>query len=245
MTIENDEQLQKLKEIGAIVGDTLRMLGTYVRDGITTMELDDIATRELARLGARSAPRLVYNFPGTTCISVNNEAAHGVPSDRVLREGDLVNIDVSAEKDGFFADTGASFAVGTIDNRAQHLLTTGQTALRKACFKARGRQKLRVIGKTVEQCVTKAGFSIIRDLSGHGVGRSIHEEPSVLNYDHPSGNLRLKKGDVIAIEPVISTGPEHIDTAPDGLTYIVPEGHLCAQFEHTIVVTDRAPIILT
>ena len=245
MTIENDDQLQKLKQIGAIVGDTLRLLGRHVTAGITTQELDDIASRELARLGARSAPRLVYDFPGTTCISINNEAAHGVPSNRVLQEGDVVNIDVSAEKDGYFADTGRSFAVGVIDTRARRLLETGQTALRKACFKARSKQKLRVIGKTVENCVTDAGFSVIRDLSGHGVGRSIHEEPSVLNYDHPSGNMRLRKGDVIAIEPVISTGPGFIDTAADGLTYVVPEGHICAQFEHTIVITDRAPIILT
>lgn len=245
MTVDGPDELEKLKEIGAICRDVLRAMGAAVRPGVTPRELDTLGGEMLAARGARSAPILAYDFPGHTCISVGDAIAHGIPSDEPLVEGELVNIDVSAEKDGFFGDTGASFAVGAISDELQALLNATQTAQRKAMFAARAGQPINIIGKTVQREAEKHGLKVIEGLNGHGVGAWIHEEPSVPNIYYRREKTKLKEGQVITIEPFLATKSHQYAEDPDGWTLRLAQGGYGAQFEHTFVVTKGAPIVLT
>lgn len=220
-------------------------MAAQVAPGISTRELDEIGRRVLQRHGARSAPQLAYGFPGTTCISINNELAHGIPSARKLRAGDLVNIDVSAELDGYWADSGASYAVGAVKPRLQQLLSATKAALSDAMNEVRAGARLSNIGRAVERRAKKAGFKVVRDLCGHGVGRHIHEEPSVPNTFDPRDTTVLREGLVITIEPFLTTGATRIFEAEDGWTLCTPDGSIGAQFEHTMIVTRGAPIVVT
>lgn len=246
MSIENEQDLIALMRIGRIVGLTLQHMGAAIRPGMTTAELDDIGARFMAQHGARSAPILAYKFPGHTCISLNDEAAHGIPGARIIKPGDLVNIDVSAEKDGYFADTGGSFAVEPVSAEKQRLLTTARKALDAALSAVRAGQPLNVIGKAVEKVARPAGYSILRELGGHGVGRSLHEPPhAVPHFFNPRARQRLTEGMVLTIEPFLTTGATHIKTDADGWTLRTVDGSLSAQYEHTIVVTPGKPILVT
>jgi len=245
MTIDGPEQLEKLREIGAICRDVLAAMGALVRPGVTPRELDEIGGKMLAERGAKSAPMLAYNFPGHTCISVGDAVAHGIPGDIPLKEGELCNIDVSAEKDGIFADTGSSFAVGAIAPELQQLLKSTKTALRKAMFAARAGQPINVVGKAVEKEAKKHGFQIIEGLNGHGVGKWIHEEPTVPNTYVPSARTKLVAGQVLTIEPFLTTKSRQYIEDADGWTLRLSEGGFGAQFEHTFVVTKGAPIVVT
>ena len=205
MSIDGPEDLAGLKRAGAAVAEARDLMGAAVAEGISTAELDALGREVLERHGARSAPRLAYDFPGTTCISVNDALAHGIPSrSTVLREGDLVNIDVSAELDGYWADTGASFPVGPVSPAATRLLAATRHALRDALAEARADQPLRNLGRAVQRRARKSGFRVIRNLAGHGVGRSIHEEPSVPNGYEPRNRTVLHEGLVIAVEPFLA-----------------------------------------
>jgi methionyl aminopeptidase len=177
MSVESAYDLQALKRIGRIVAQTLQEMAAALKPGMTTRQLDAIGAARLKRHGARSAPSLCYDFPGATCISVNEEVAHGIPGERVVRPGDLVNIDVSAELDGYFADTGASFPVPPVPERINRLCGAGRSALRQAIEAARSGTPIRRIGRTYARVAQREGFTLIRNLSGHGVGRHIHEEP--------------------------------------------------------------------
>lgn len=245
MTIETQEDVEALRRIGKIVHNILNEMLGAVCPGISTKELDKIAERRFEELGAYSAPKSCYDFPGFTCISVNNEAAHGIPSDRVLKNGDLVNIDVSAEMDGYFADTGASTSVGTPNPTVKNLLDTTQKALKQALFTARAGMPISSVGKKVETIANKAGLMVVENIGGHGVGRNIHEEPRIVNYFDKHNKEVFKKGQVVAIEPILSTNANYCEEEDDGWTLAVPEGGLVAQFEHSIIITDSAPIILT
>ena len=245
MTVENEKDLSGLKKIGHIIALTLREMGDAVRVGMTTAELDEIGGRCLNKHGARSAPFLTYGFPGATCISLNNEAAHGVPGNRMIRPGDLVNIDVSAELGGYYADASTTVLVPPIDPLKQKLCGCTRTARQKAIASARAGRPLNVIGKTIEAQARRCGFHVIRDLPGHGVGRSLHEEPTVLGYYLPSATRRLTEGLVITIEPFLSTGANHIVEGRNGWTLETPDGSLSAQYEHTIVVTRGSPLVVT
>ena len=245
MTVDGPEQLEKLREIGAICRDVLRAMAAKIRPGITPKMLDDMAGNMLTERGAQSAPILAYDFPGHTCISVGDAIAHGIPSDIPLKEGELVNIDVSAEKDGFFGDTGASFPVGKVSDELKTLLKATETAQRKAMFAARAGQPVNVVGKAVEREAKKYGLKIIEGLNGHGVGGWIHEDPSVPNIYYPSERTRLKEGQVITIEPFLATKSHQYAEDTDGWTLRLAQGGFGAQFEHTFVVTKGAPIVLT
>jgi methionyl aminopeptidase len=246
MTIEHDDDLVGLQRVGAVVADARDTMLAAVEPGISTGELDAIGRRILRSHGARSAPRLAVGFPGTTCISINDEAAHGVPSTmRKLREGDLVNIDVSAELDGYWADTGASVGVGEVSEVARRLLDATRAANGDAVAAARAGRPLRHIGRAVERRARRSGFTVIANLCGHGVGRTIHESPSVPGVEDPSDPTVLWDGLVIAIEPFLSTGATYAVEGADGWTLRTPDGSLAAQFEHTVVVTTGDPIVLT
>jgi methionyl aminopeptidase len=245
MTIEGEKDLLGLMRIGRIVGLTLQLMRSHLKIGMTTAELDAIGAEFLKKEGARSAPILAYKFPAATCISLNDEAAHGIPGKRVIHPGDLVNIDVSAELDGYFADTGATFPMPPTNIRQQKLCDCAQGALQKAIESARAGQPINAVGRAVETYVTKAGFSIIRDLPGHGVGRKLHEPPSVLNYFDKRLKQPFREGMVITLEPFVATGAKRIVTQEDGWTLKTPDGSLCAQYEHTVVITKDRPILVT
>ena len=245
MTIDGPEDLEKLREICGICRDVLKALGEMVRPGVTPKELDEIGGRMLAERGAQSAPIFVYNFPGHTCISVGDAVAHGIPGDEPLVEGQLVNIDVSAEKDGYFGDTGASFGVGEIAPHLQKLLDVTKDTQRKAMYAARAGQPVNAVAKVVEREAKKHGFKVIEGLNGHGVGKWIHEDPSVPNVYYPSDRYRLKEGQVITIEPFLATHSDQYYEDSDGWTLRLADGGHGAQFEHTFVVTKGAPIVLT
>jgi methionyl aminopeptidase len=245
MSVETEEELEGLRRAGRVVAEALRAMRAAVREGISTAELDDVAARVLREHGARSAPSVVYGFPGTTCISVNQEVVHGVPGSRRLRGGDLVTLDVTVELDGYYADAAVTVGVPPVPELAQRLLTCAEAAFWRAARAARAGERLSAIGGKVEAEVRRHGFEVFRDICGHGIGRSIHEEPSVCNYYDPRERRRLSEGLVIAVEPLVSAGARYTRTGADGWTLSSADGSLSAHYEHTIVVTKGAPILLT
>ncbi|MEW9502231.1 type I methionyl aminopeptidase [Jeotgalibacillus marinus] len=245
MIVKTDQELEALKKIGAIVAEIRDEMRAATKPGITTKELDEIAGKKFAEYGAISGPKGEYNFPGYTCISVNDEVAHGIPSDRVIKDGDLVNIDVSGSLDGYFADTGISFLIGE-NPQLIKLCETAEKAFWEAVKKAKAGSKKNQLGKAVSRVARENGYKVIRNLTGHGVGKSLHEAPDhVLNYYDAWDNELLQNGTVIAFEPFISLGADFVEEQGDGWTYKTPDGSLVAQIEHTIVITKGEPIILT
>jgi methionyl aminopeptidase len=245
MTIETQEELAGLQKIGRIVGQTLQEMKRQLRPGMTTTELDKIGATILARYGANSAPKLTYGFPGTTCISINEEAAHGIPGARIIQPGDLVNIDVSAELGGYFADTATTIPVPPTTAMQYKLCKCAQNALKKAIGAARAGRPVNAIGKASETVAHRCGFTVIRNLPGHGVGHHLHEEPTVPGFYNPMARQRLTKGLVITVEPFLSIGADLVVECDDGWTLKTPDHSLSAQYEHTIVITDGRPMVLT
>lgn len=247
MSIKQEFELRGMQKVSEAVAFTLREMIRYAQPGITTKELDDYGARLLADYGARSAPFLTYSFPGYTCISLNNEFCHGIPSEkRVLKEGDLVNIDVSAELSGFWADNGGSFVLGEDINQHQKLVDASKHILKKSIDNIKGGVRISDIGYLMETEAKKLGYKVIRNLGGHGVGRSLHEEPGdLLNYKDRYDHRRFRKNSVVAIETFISTTSTYAETLNDGWTMVGNRGGFMAQHEHTILVTDGKPVILT
>jgi methionyl aminopeptidase len=245
MSIGDERDLAGLMAAGRVVRFTLEAMRAAVRPGITTAELDRIAARVMDAHGARSAPILVYGFPGATCISVNDEIVHGIPSPRSLAEGDLVKLDVTVEKDGYMADAAITVAVGRVTPEAAALVGTAERALIAGLAAAHAGRRVRDIGRAVEAVVRADGCSVVRSLTGHGIGRTIHEQPLVPNYDDPADDTRLTDGLVITIEPIITMGTGEMRETSDGWTICSADGTLAAHVEHTIVVRDGAPLLLT
>jgi methionyl aminopeptidase len=245
MSITSPEQFEKLRTCGMIVGKALRAMAAAVRPAITTAELCEIASRELAKHGARSAPRIVYGFPGDVCISVNDEVVHGIPGERVLRPGDLVKLDLTAEKDGYYTDSAVSVEVTPAKGQAHELMRCAERAFRQALNAARPGNRTKDIGRAVEREVRRRGFHVVKELGGHGIGRTIHEPPSVPNYADFSGVHKLTEGLVLTIEPIIAAGTGHVSLGEDSWTYRTVDGSLSAHYEHTIVITRGQPILLT
>lgn len=245
MSIKSDKELDALKAIGRIVGQVLRELAGQVRPGITTAELDRRGASLLAERGARSAPALVYGFPGTVCISVNDELLHGVPGGRVIRVGDLVKLDLTAEKDGYMADAAVTVPVPPVSEQAARLAACAERAFDKGILAARASHRVCDIGMAVEAEVRRNGFSVVRQFCGHGIGRTIHEDPQVPNYGDTRSRDRLSDGLVITVEPVIAAGAGDVMVDRDGWTVRTADGALAAHYEHTIVVTHGEPILLT
>jgi methionyl aminopeptidase len=245
MSIRSHAELEKLRAIGRVVRLALESARAAVRPGVTTRELDEIGARVLAEHGAESAPPKVYGFPGAMCISVNEEAIHGIPGDRVVREGDLVKLDLVAEKDGYFADAAVTVLVGQVSPTAASLARCAETAFHLAARVAVAGNRVTDIGRAVEQETRRCGFRVLRDLCGHGVGRTIHEAPSVPNYPDPRHRARLTEGLVITIEPIVSIGSNRGELQDDGWTILTADGSLSAHYEHTVVITRGQPILLT
>jgi methionyl aminopeptidase len=217
-----------------------------VRAGLTTRELDEIGRALLEAEGARSAPQLTYNFPGATCISISPVIAHGIPNEHVLREGELIHIDVSAEREGYYADTGASLTVGRGERNLEKLLEATKATLAKTLHAAKAGNPLNGIGRTVQNEARKRGYNVIYDLTSHGIGRKLHESPDgILNFYNPADRRVLNEGLVLAIEPFLTTGVGRVIEERDGWSLRTTDRARAAQFEHTIVVTKNEPIILT
>ncbi len=245
MSINEPEELEALRAAGAVVRRVLEAMKREVRPGVTTAQLDAIGAAVMAENGARSAPATVYKFPGSNCISLNEEAVHGVPGARELRSGDLLKLDVTIEKDGFMADAAETVAVGEVTPEAQRLIACARRAFEKAMLVARAGFRVSEIGRAVEREVRRDGFSVIRELGGHGIGRTIHEQPRIPNYPDPEARELLTEGLVIAVEPIIAAGSGRAILAEDGWTMKTADRRPAAHYEHTIVVTKGAPILLT
>ncbi len=245
MIARNRSELAALQAAGRVVREVIAEMRSATRPGVTLLELDELGARRLKELGALSAPRHFYNFPGATCISVNEEAAHGIPDEYVVRDGDVINIDVSAVLDGYVGDTGESFVVGDAASDAQRICECVKRAVTEALSEIRDGVNLNVIGRRVQEVADDAGFHIVRNLGSHGVGRSLHESPSYVPFDNPNEQRTLTEGMAFTIEPFFTTSTEPwVQQRSDGWTLAVPEGELVAQFEHTVVV-QRSGVLVT
>ncbi|HUH49530.1 MAG TPA: type I methionyl aminopeptidase [Mycoplana sp.] len=246
MTLNNDEDLRGMKAIGRLCGNVLQHMGASIRPGMTTAELDLIGRRLLEEAGARSAPEACYEFPGATCISVNEEIAHGIPGDRVIAEGDLVNIDVSAELDGYFADTGASFTVGRAAPNVDRLCRDGKRAMWVGLKEVKAGRPLSTIGNAIGAFARKNRYTLVSNLASHGVGRSLHEEPSAIaTWPDPREKRMMTDGLVFTVEPFLSLGANWAENGDDDWTLYSEPRAPTVQFEHTVVATKNGPLILT
>ena len=247
MSISTEAERLGMEKVSNAVAATLKQMRLYAKPGISTKQLDDFGGDLLTKLGARSAPKLSYNFPGFTCISVNHEVAHGIPSDnKILQEGDLINIDVSAELDGYWSDNGGSFVLGEDVHGHGKLVEASKAILQKAISSIKGGVKINEIGRLIETEAKKAGYTVIKNLTGHGVGLKLHEEPhDIANYYDRYNVTRFKKNTTVAIETFISTTSTIANTQPDKWTLIGNKGGFVAQHEHTIMVTGGQPVIFT
>jgi methionyl aminopeptidase len=245
MSVDTPEELAALKAAGRVVAQTIRELRKLVRPGVTTAELDAAAARVFAAHGARSGPQLDYNFPGVICISVGDEAVHGIPGPRRLREGELVKLDVTAELDGFYADACRTVPVGSkVKPSALKLIGAAESGLKKGMSVARAGATANDIGVAVQGEVEKRGFSVCDTLTGHGIGRRIHEEPTIFSVGRPGPSPELTEGLVITIEPIIAAGDGEVVEDGDWVVKTA-DGSLSAHAENTIVIQDGAPLVLT
>src|SRR6266852_6065356 len=245
VSISGPEELEGMRAAGDVVRRVIEAMKQNVRPGVTTADLDAIGDKVMRDHGAQSAPALVYQFPGSSCISLNDEAVHGIPGDRALREGDLLKLDVTVEKNGFMADAAVIVPVGAVSGESQRLIACAERAFAKAMLVARAGFRVSDIGRAVEREVRRDGFSVIRDLGGHGIGRTIHEAPRVPNYADPQATQVLTEGMVITVEPIIAAGSGRAFVAQDKWTVVTADHRPSAHYEHTLVITQGAPMILT
>ena len=245
MTVQSDSDLAGMRAAGKLVALALREMRAAVEPGMTTEQLDDVGAKFMRQRGARSAPQLTYDFPGFSCISVNDEIVHGVPGPRVLRPGDVLKIDVTAELDGFIADSAITVVLPPVTTRAHNLVQCAGVAFKKAMKFATARTRIAELGRAVESEVHRWGHSVVREMCGHGVGRGLHEEPSVPNFYSALTRGRLEDGMVIALEPIICESPSAIVEDEDGWTIRTASGCLAAHYEHTIVIREGRAEILT
>lgn len=245
MTIHSRDELEKLRAIGLIVRLALDEMSAATRPGMTTADIDAVGTAALLRHDAEASPAKVYGFPGTTCISVNDEVVHGIPGSRVVAEGDLVKLDLTAEKEGFVADAAVTVRVGQVTPLAEALARCAESAFHQALTAAVPGNRTCDIGAAVEREVRRHGFSVVKQLCGHGVGRTIHEDPIVPNHYDPRCRTRLTEGMVLTIEPIITAGNGHARLQSDKWTIRSSDRSLAAHYEHSLVITKNGPILLT
>lgn len=247
MIITSDDELQKLKEIGRICALAVQTMADKLEPGITTKELDDIGRKVLEDNGAQSAPEFCYEFPGATCISVNEEVAHGIPGPRVIKAGDLVNLDVSGVKDGFFGDTGSSFIVPPVKKPIERLCRDGKRAMWAGLQQVKSGKPFANIGNAIDAFARKGKYTLITNLASHGIGRSLHEEPTELATWADKDETRIMQdGMVFTVEPFLSMGAYWAEDGDnDPWTLFSDPSAPTVQFEHTVVATKNGPLILT
>lgn len=245
MSIETKDQLEAMKRAGRVVRLVLERMRRAVKPGITTAEIDRIGSAAMRELGGRSAPKLVYGFPTDTLISVNDAAVHGVPGPRILCDGDLVKLDVTVEKDGYMADAAVTVPVGDVPEHRLRLISAARAAFARAMDVARPGVRVCEIGRAIETEVHARGLQVVRELAGHGIGRTIHEPPSVPNFYEPRDRTVLSAGMVIAVEPIVAERSGRMVEDADGWTMRTRDGGFTAHYEHTIVITHGRPLLLT
>jgi len=235
-----------MREAGRVSARALRLVGEAVAAGVTTAQLDDIAESAIRADGGVPAFKGYHGFPKTLCTSINNQVVHGIPSEMIkLREGDILSVDVGAIVDGYYGDNARTFPVGRVSEEAIRLLSATKASLDAGIEQARAGHHLFDIGAAVQAVAEGAGFSVVREYVGHGIGRSMHEDPNVPNYGTPGKGPRLEVGMVIAIEPMVNAGGASVDALPDGWTVVTRDGRLSAHFEHTVAITASGPVVLT
>ena len=244
--IHSPEDVAKIRESATIVARCLLLLGQEVRAGITTQELDRIAEEYIRSQGGEPAFKGYRGYPASICASINEEVVHGIPSGkRVVKDGDVVSLDIGVKKAGFFGDAARTFAVGEISGAAQRLLEATERSLHAGIDQARPGGRVSDISAAIEQEVKRSGFSVVRALVGHGVGRELHEEPQVPNYGRPGEGPRLRAGMVLAIEPMVNLGGADVVTLADQWTVVSADRSLSAHFEHTVAIGEEGPVILS
>jgi methionyl aminopeptidase len=245
ITIKSPEEMEAMRRAGQVVGATLSVLRAAVRPGMRTRDLDSIAYREITRLGGKPAFKGYRGFPATICASVDDEIVHGIPGDRLLKEGGLIKMDVGAVVDGFIGDAAITVGVGKISQEASDLIEVTRLCLVEGIKSAREGARVGDIGEAVQRFAESRGYSVVREYVGHGVGRFLHEEPQIPNYGPSGRGALLRGGMTIAIEPMVNVGGWHTRILDDQWTVVTADGSLSAHFEHTIAITDGEPEILT
>ena len=245
MTVRNDAERGGMAAVGRLVGEALRTMAAAVAPGVTTAELDEVGARFMRGQGAESAPQAIYDFPGFCCISVNDEVVHGVPGPRKLAAGDLVKLDVTARLDGYIADAAVTVPVGEVAAPHRALCDAARAAFERALPLVMPGQRVADVGRVIDAEVRGRGFAVVREVAGHGVGRTIHEPPDVLNYFNPHQRDRFEDGQVVAIEPIITVSQTRLIEDSDGWTLRTRNGVFAAHYEHTVLVTAGGPQLLT
>ena len=243
--LKTPREIEKIRKAGRVVAEVLELMSENVRPGITTAKLDSLALDAFRKRNAVPAFLGYQGFPANICISINDEVVHGIPGERVLKEGEIVSVDVGAVVDGYYGDSAKTFAVGEIPRESARLLSVTEEALRRGVDCCRPGNRLGDLSAAIQSYVESERFSVVRDLVGHGIGKKMHEEPQVPNFGDAGSGIELKEGLVIAIEPMINAGDYKVRVLPDGWTIVTEDGSLSAHFEHTVAVTSNGPDILT
>ncbi|ERI06764.1 type I methionyl aminopeptidase [Aneurinibacillus aneurinilyticus] len=238
-------EIEIMREAGRLVALTHKELQKAIRPGITTSELDAIAETFIRKHGAKPSFKGYGGFAGSICTSVNEELVHGIPGNRKLNEGDIISLDIGAEVDGYHGDSAWTYGVGQISRENQHLLDITEKSLYEGLAQAKPDARLTDISHAIQVCVEEAGYSIVREYVGHGIGRDLHEDPQIPNFGPPGRGPRLKTGMVLAIEPMVNAGKRYVRTLADNWTVVTVDGSMCAHFEHTIAITEDGYEILT
>lgn len=245
IVVKTKDQIDKMRKAGRVVAAVLQLMSESIRPGVTTAYLDRLAEEEIVRRGATPAFKGYRGYPATICASVNEEVIHGIPGDRVLAEGDIIGIDVGAVVDGYCGDAAATFPVGAISQESERLISTTREALEVAIKTCRVGKRIGDISHAVQSYVEAQGYSVVRDFVGHGIGRNMHEDPQVPNFGLPGTGSRLRPGLTIAIEPMVNEGTFEVEVLANEWTVVTSDRKRSAHFEHTVLITDDGPEILT
>jgi len=243
--LKSSDEIEKMTTASKIVAEVLLTLKEIVRPGVTTLDLDKVAEEKIKDLGGVPAFKGYRGFPSALCASVNEQVVHGIPSKRPLKEGDIIGLDLGAIWDGYYGDSAMTLPVGGVSPDAQRLMDITRQSLYEGIQHICNEERLSDVSHAIQTCAEKAGFSVVRDFVGHGIGRSLHEEPQVPNYGKPDSGPRLKVGMVLAVEPMVNAGTYHVKMLDDQWTVVTEDGSLSAHFEHTIALTAFGPKILT
>jgi len=245
ITLKSPEEIEIMRKAGRIVAETLALVGETIKPGITTGEIDALVEEFIRSKGAIPAFKDYQGFPASACISIDSEVVHGIPGKRIIQEGEIVSVDVGSIFEEFYGDSARTFAIGEIDDDKAALMECTEKSLMAGIDKARNGNKLGQVSAAVQKVAEGAGYGVVRQLVGHGIGRRMHEEPQVPNFGSADDGPMLKTGMVIAIEPMVNLGTYKVNTMPDGWTFVTADGKPSAHFEHTVAITDNGPDILT